>query len=229
MHAKPAERHLAQCTAEPSRHCVGLVLNAKYVSLRPHHMLWLVPSMTMAFCQPATSPALSFLPSFPSHPTSAKSARRAASPSPGQVPHLWCARGGGRATPRTKLAALRSGVPTLSVLRDLGHQVAGPGMPGRRRRRGAAGSSAQRRCPVKYKPPHPTRWASVDAGPRGAQNLLCALTWLVCTSEAERVSGQKHFLGGALFITPLTQKHPKTRLKKNEAKTTSASGPENLF
>jgi hypothetical protein len=33
--------------------------------------------------------------------------------------HLWCARGGGRAPPRTKLAALRSGVPAFSGLRGL--------------------------------------------------------------------------------------------------------------
>jgi hypothetical protein len=34
------------------------------------------------------------------------------------VNHLWCARGGGRAPPRTELAALRSGVPTFSGLRE---------------------------------------------------------------------------------------------------------------
>jgi hypothetical protein len=42
-----------------------------------------------------------------------------------------CARGGGRAPPRTRLAVLRSGVPTSSGLR-------GAAGPGRRRRRGAA-------------------------------------------------------------------------------------------
>jgi hypothetical protein len=48
-------------------------------------------------------------------PTSAKSARGA---QPRPVLHLSCARGGGRAPPRTKLATLRSGVltfPGLSV------------------------------------------------------------------------------------------------------------------
>jgi hypothetical protein len=49
----------------PHDTAIGLVLKAKYVSLRPHHMLWLVPSMTMAFCQPAIPPALSLKPSDP--------------------------------------------------------------------------------------------------------------------------------------------------------------------
>jgi hypothetical protein len=47
-------------------------------------------------------------------------ATRARGAQPRPVLHLRCARGGGRAPPRTRLAALRSGVPTFSGLRDLG-------------------------------------------------------------------------------------------------------------
>jgi hypothetical protein len=90
-------------------------------------------------------------------------APRARGAQPRPVLHLRCARGGGRAPPRSKLAALRSqGVPTFSGLRDLGH-VAQKTHKARRSSAGAllntsppprGGWGISRGCPAKGEGPH---------------------------------------------------------------------------
>jgi hypothetical protein len=79
---------------------------------------------------------------------------------------VWCVRGGGRAPPRTKLAALRSGVPTFSGLRDLGRGA----RTTQKARRSSAGAllniSPPRECGTSRNAPLPGRYVKKAAQTR---------------------------------------------------------------